>query len=518
MSVFYRRWRPQTLGEVVGQEPVVRTLCHALETGRIAHAYLFSGPRGTGKTSTARILAKAVNCTTTGGRGEPCNNCSLCQSISEGRCLDVIEVDAASNRRIDEVRQLRERVHFTPSEARFKVYIIDEVHMLTTEASNALLKTLEEPPKHVIFILATTEPHKVLPTILSRCQHFMFRRLSHEAIVSRLSYIAEQEGLSVDREALSLIARNASGSLRDAENLLEQMVNYFGRNIALEDVRSLLGVDVDTFSREIVGNLLEGRLTDCLETLHRALDEGKDIQILSRGITNYLRNLLLIKTGAAKAVEATPEEVEQMKEIARRVSIQRLLRIVKSFSQLDLRQDNLSPLPLELAVVESLVESGREPDRFERGEALRAMERGEEEKAAVRSEPAPASVGTSRQEAGGGDSQLTLETISRRWREFVNSLRGKGSRGDLDARLRSACQPIGLDGDVLELGFKYQSHLEKIRDPKYQHLVEMGLKEFFGKPLKLKLTLLSSSRPVTQEPLVKAALESGARIINKEER
>jgi len=506
MTVFYRRWRPQTLGEVVGQEPVVRTLCHALESGRVAHAYLFSGPRGTGKTSTARILAKAVNCTTTGGRGEPCNRCPLCQAIGEGRCLDVIEVDAASNRRIEEVRQLRERVHFAPSEARFKVYIIDEVHMLTTEASNALLKTLEEPPRHVIFILATTEPHKVLPTILSRCQHFAFRRLSQQAIVSRLRYIAEQEGLSIAPEGLAFIARSAAGSLRDAENILEQAVNYYGRNITLENVRELLGIDVEASSRELVEHLLEGRLTSCLETIHRVLDEGKELQSLSRSITGYLRNLLLIKAGAIKAVDATPEELEHMKRTAEKVPLHYLLRVLRSFSQLDVRQDSLSPLPLELAVIEALVEGGRE---VERKEVVREV---------PSREVTAVGVSIPRREPSGEDSELTLETISRRWREFVNSLRGKGSRGDLDARLRSACQPIGLEGDVLELGFKYQSHLEKIRDPKYQHLVELGLKEFFGRPLKLKLTLLSSSRPVTQEPLVKAALESGARIIDKEER
>ncbi|MEE8619341.1 MAG: DNA polymerase III subunit gamma/tau, partial [Dehalococcoidales bacterium] len=182
-QVFYRKWRPQTLAEVVGQEPVTQTLRNALNSGRVSHAYLFYGPRGTGKTSTGRILAKAVNCLTN-GKGEPCNTCPMCQAVTEGRALDVIEIDAASNRGIDEIRELRERVNYAPNQARYKVYIIDEVHMLTKEASNALLKTLEEPPSHVIFILATTEVHKVLPTILSRCQRFDFRRISQSDMVS----------------------------------------------------------------------------------------------------------------------------------------------------------------------------------------------------------------------------------------------------------------------------------------------------------------------------------------------
>ncbi|MFQ5925243.1 MAG: DNA polymerase III subunit gamma/tau, partial [Dehalococcoidia bacterium] len=200
-QVFYRKWRPQTLSDVVGQEHVTQTLANALKTGRVAHAYLFCGPRGTGKTSTGRILAKAVNCLNA-GQGEPCNACPLCQAITEGRALDVMEIDAASNRGIDEIRELRERVRFAPNMARYKVYIIDEVHMLTEPASNALLKTLEEPPPHVLFVLATTEPHKVLPTILSRCQRFDFRRIPQAAMVSRLTGICDREGIGIEPSSL----------------------------------------------------------------------------------------------------------------------------------------------------------------------------------------------------------------------------------------------------------------------------------------------------------------------------
>ena len=226
-EVFYRKWRPRTLAEVVGQEPVTRTLLNALNTNRVAHALLFFGPRGTGKTSTGRILAKAVNCLQN-ETGEPCNECSVCQAFNEGRAIDLIEIDAASNTGVDDIRDLKEKVNFAPNTTKYKVYIIDEVHMLSNSAFNALLKTLEEPPEHVIFILATTEVHKVPATITSRCQRFDLRRIPMSAMIGRLEHICQAEGINVEPEALALIAKNATGSLRDAENLLEQMVVYHG--------------------------------------------------------------------------------------------------------------------------------------------------------------------------------------------------------------------------------------------------------------------------------------------------
>jgi DNA polymerase-3 subunit gamma/tau len=235
-QVFYRKWRPQTLAEVVGQEHVTRTLLNALNLGRLAHAYLFCGPRGTGKTSTGRILAKAANCMEN-GKGEPCNKCRICEAVTDGRAMDVIEIDAASNTGVENIRDLIERVNYAPNEARYKVYIIDEVHMLSSSASNALLKTLEEPPAHVIFILATTETHKVLPTILSRCQRFDFHRISQSDVIGRLDTICRAEGITIVPEGLKLIARSATGSLRDAANLLEQLTTYYGSHIELPQVQ-----------------------------------------------------------------------------------------------------------------------------------------------------------------------------------------------------------------------------------------------------------------------------------------
>jgi len=308
-QVFYRKWRPQTLAEVVGQEQVTRTLLNALKSSRVAHAYLFCGPRGTGKTSTGRILAKAVNCLTANGQDEPCNTCSMCRSITEGRALDVIEIDAASNTGVDHIRDLRERVNYAPGEARYKVYIIDEVHMLTTPASNALLKTLEEPPPHVIFVLATTEVHKVLPTVLSRCQHFDFRRIAQVDVVSRLSHICSSEGVKIKPEALRLIARSATGSLRDAENILEQLITYYGAEIELKQAQATLGISGDRRVKEMVKHIIDNDIAAGITTINGVSSEGLDLRPFNRELIEYLRALLLVKTGTSEAIDLPGEDI-----------------------------------------------------------------------------------------------------------------------------------------------------------------------------------------------------------------
>lgn len=289
----YRKWRPQGFDSLVGQEAVRTALTNALETGRIAHAYLFAGPRGTGKTSTAKILAKAVNCEH-GPTPNPCNKCQNCVRINDGTSMDVFEIDAASNRGIDEIRDLREKVAFAPVNGRYKVYIIDEVHMLTTEAFNALLKTLEEPPPHVIFILATTEPHKIPATIHSRCQRFDFKRVTDSDIVKRLREVADGSGIAADDDALQLIAVQADGGMRDALSLLDQC-GVMAERVSAETVRSVLGIVGREALRELVKAVGEGNVPKSLELLEALLAGGKDVKQIITELAEYLRAVLLYK-------------------------------------------------------------------------------------------------------------------------------------------------------------------------------------------------------------------------------
>ncbi len=360
-QVFYRRWRPQTLADVVGQEQATKTLQNALSSSHVSHAYLFCGPRGTGKTSTGRILAKAVNCLTTEGKGEPCNTCERCQAITEGRALYVIEIDAASNTGVDNIRDLRERVNYAPNEARYKVYIIDEVHMLSTSASNALLKTLEEPPPHVIFILATTEIHKVLPTIMSRCQRFDFRRISQADVVTKLTHISRKETIKIEPEALRLIARAATGSLRDAENLLEQLTTYYGKKVTLQQVQTILGITGDWRAKEMVKHIVDNDIARGISTLNSISNDGLDLRQFTRELVEYLRALLLVKTGTAESIDLPAEDIAELKELASKTSLPQILKAVKLFGQLDLSLDNYSTLPLELALVDATLPFSKEP-------------------------------------------------------------------------------------------------------------------------------------------------------------
>jgi DNA polymerase-3 subunit gamma/tau len=322
----YRKWRSQRFDQVLGQEHVTQTLLHALESERVAHAYLFTGPRGTGKTSTARILAKAVNCQRN-GHGEPCNECEICRSINEGRALDLIEIDAASNRGIDEIRDLREKVAFSPTQARYKVYIVDEVHMLTNEAFNALLKTLEEPPPHVIFVLATTEPHRLPATILSRCQRFDFHRASLSQIQSKLTKICQEEGIHIEPAALDLIARSATGSFRDAESLLDQLAAYGDSQITLAYVRAILGASSTQAVGELVGYLTGRQIAEGLKLIDRVVGEGADLRQFTRDLVDYLRGLLLIKAGTPQLLEVTAETLEEMQAQAKALSLGDLVRL-----------------------------------------------------------------------------------------------------------------------------------------------------------------------------------------------
>ncbi|MFO7997173.1 MAG: DNA polymerase III subunit gamma/tau [Dehalococcoidia bacterium] len=547
-EVFYRKWRPQTLSEVLGQEPVTQTLSHAVESGKIAHAYLFCGPRGTGKTSMARILAKAVNCPDQAG-GEPCNACAMCQAIVEGRALDVIEIDAASNRGIDEIRSLREKANYAPSLARYKVYIIDEVHMLTEAACNALLKTLEEPPGHVIFVLATTEAHKVIATIVSRCQRFNFRRLGQTEIMDKLKLICQKEGIQIEPDSLRLIARAATGSLRDAENILQQMIAYYGNHIELDRVQAELGISWDSRVRRLAQCVVNKDVAAGLRVINSLNSDGVDLRQFNLGLVEYLRGLLLAKSRCEEALDITGEDLAELESLATKATLDYLLKAVRSFSSIDLRSDNYSALPLELALLDCALSpcagqeqvTATEPSRPPARRTCSPYDSSRRETSA--GEPKPVAAGGSEtagitettgfpeetgideapdadmmgaEVPGKGISQ-DFDHLRGRWKEFIRSLRGEGSSGNLDAFLRSACDPVALEDDTLVLGFYYSFHKEKIEDAKYRYLVEKKLEEVFGRPYKIRCVLVDYKREVsyearTQNPVVKAALEMGARI------
>jgi DNA polymerase-3 subunit gamma/tau len=356
-QALYRKWRSQTFGDLIGQEAVVQTLKNALQSGRIAHAYLFCGPRGTGKTSAARLLAKTVNCQNP-QNGEPCNECLNCREITENRSMDVIEIDAASNRGIDEIRDLRAKVGFNPGTGKYKVYVLDEAHMLTTDAWNALLKTLEEPPPHVIFVLATTEAHRILPTILSRCQRLDFKRFSVRDTIKRLQQVAEGESLHLEPGAADLIARAAGGGMRDALSLLDQALASMGETITMTGVQQMLGIADPRLVRQLIEHIAAQRGADGLHLINRLAEAGADLRQLSAQVAEYWRALMLSKAGAdvVAVLERSPEEAAEIAELAEAFALDELSACARLFSQNDVGARSLSipQLAVELAFIDCL--------------------------------------------------------------------------------------------------------------------------------------------------------------------
>ena len=354
-QALYRKWRPQLWDEVVSQEHIVQTLKNAVASGRVAHAYLFSGPRGTGKTTAARLLAKAVNCLAEDLTKRPCNQCQNCVAVNENRFMDLIEIDAASNTSVEDVRDLRDKINFAPSQGTYKVYIIDEVHMLSTAAFNALLKTLEEPPPHAIFILATTEIHKIPATVLSRCQRHEFRRVPLGEITRRLQEICKSEQIKADPEALNLVARQAAGGLRDAISLLDQLAST-GGTITLELAQTVLGTATSQSVIALVQAIVDHEPGKGLDEIHRALNGGADARALARQIVDYLRNLMLIQMGNGEQVEVPNDTRAQMVGHASALPTADVLRMMRAFNAaaIDTRGGWAPSLGLELAFAEML--------------------------------------------------------------------------------------------------------------------------------------------------------------------
>ena len=516
-QAIYRKWRPRQFQDVIGQEHVTRTMQRALISGRVGHAYLFCGPRGTGKTTSARLLAKAVNCLHEDPAQRPCDRCSICLAINDGRFLDLIEIDAASNTGVDDIRDLRDKINFSPSEGRYKVYIIDEVHMLSTAAFNALLKTLEEPPAHAIFILATTEEHKVLATIKSRCQQYNFRLLSLPEIEGRLLWLVEKEGLQIEREAIRLIASEGAGSLRDAESLLDQLIISPDDLITLQRVQQVLG----TASARVVGELVDAWLSADsalgLQIIHSALSTGVDSRQFCRQIVAYLRQLLLLKIGGEQIVFDLPvEQKGMMNKQAHRAAHKMLIDAIRRFSESALVGGNhwQPQLPLELAFIESLPESALPDLTYQLPPSV----------APVAAVPAP--ILTPKEEkvieepikkADSAESLSPLppiippkiEVIQAAWGTLLAQL--KQQDRNLPALLSSA-QPLAMEGTNFILGFKYPVIKEKFdHTPNAHQLVIQTLSKIVYVQLQLRTVLIGEY--VETEEVSRAEIEAFAKQI-----
>lgn len=489
-QALYRKWRPQHWDEVVGQEHVIQTLHNALSAGRIAHAYLFAGPRGTGKTTTARLLAKAVNCLADDLAARPCGECAHCRAVSESRFLDLIEIDAASNTSVDDVRDLREKINFSPNQGRYKVYIIDEVHMLSTAAFNALLKTLEEPPSHAIFILATTEIHKIPATVLSRCQRHEFRRIPVADIVQHLQKQAEHENISVDLDALTLIARQSTGALRDAISLLDQLAST-GHKITLEMAQNLLGTAASQAVLDVIEALIVRQADSGIATLQLALDAGSDPRQFARQFVDYLRDLLLMRMGNADQIDATSDTRAIMARHAQAFSPAELLRLIRLFNAAANESKNAwqPSLPLELAFVEAL----EPPAEMEAGFADPAVT---PSPAVVTQKPAPKTevlpkIPQKAAESPVSPSQMenlppedqTFKRVTEQWRRILQAV---GQRSKQTQALLNSCKPFGMKDGVLFLGFNGEFAKTKMDKEGHIDLTRQVIQQVLGIDMPLR--------------------------------
>jgi DNA polymerase-3 subunit gamma/tau len=495
--VLARKWRPQCFEEVIGQPHVVQTLINAISAKRIAHAYLFSGARGIGKTSVARILAKALNCAR-GPSPVPCNECESCREITESGSLDVLEIDGASNRGINEIRELRENIRYLPSKSPYKIYIIDEVHMLTGEAFNALLKTLEEPPSHVIFIFATTEPHRIPITIMSRCQLFEFRRISSNVIVEHLRHIAQEEDIRISEVSLRLLARKAEGSMRDAQSLLEQMIAFAGKDIKDEDLLEVLGVIDRHALHQIAAAILDSNPVRCLEIVERLYLHGHDLRRFCQDLAEHFRNLLVIKLCEApqKLVELTEAELTELREQADRASnatLQQFFHFLLRAEE-EMRRSSNAKLVLEMALLR-LIQLPQVMDIQEIISQVQGMEQrfstgnqsatnpSTREEHVVQQVPPFAYSQT--EEVETADPHNIAEPSSVEWQRLIERMRREKPvlAASLERVSVRELQPEGIELDFNGHEFDY----ELVKEKDSFGLLNRLAREIFGKRMKISL-------------------------------
>ncbi|MCA0354267.1 MAG: DNA polymerase III subunit gamma/tau [Chloroflexi bacterium] len=513
-QALYRKWRSQTFDDLVGQSHIVQALRNAIAANRIGHAYLFTGPRGVGKTSAARILSKAVNCEQSDPRLRPCGECSTCRAIAEGRAVDVIEMDAASHTSVDDAREIIEKVQFRPTQFRKKVYVIDEVHMLSTAAFNALLKTLEEPPDHAMFILATTEFHKVPATILSRCQRFVFNRHTIANTIAHLEWVAGEEGVFLEPGVAEAVARAATGSMRDAMSILDQLMGYGEPQIPLTRVQSLLGATASREVETLVAAFAAEDVSAALSVINTIADQGADLRQFTRDVVSYLRGLMLLKSGgAADLLDVGHDVLATMQSHSQQLALAAILAWLKIFSGLDhqLRTTPYGQLPLEMAVVEALVvpvptavaapspvrgtvapitrptptavPRPAEPAPVQRqtpapnvatprpaeqpavGQAPQVVEPTPVPVAAVAAQPMP----EAEQHIVLAESEILLAEVEAVWLQVIEDLKPYNPR--LQAVLKS-CEPLALEDNTLVIGTPSPFHTKQLDDQTQRRLIE----------------------------------------------
>ena len=548
-EVLYRKWRPGTLNDLVGQDHISKTLRNAVKSERISHAYLFCGPRGTGKTSTARILAKLINCESL-NEGETNDTCSQCEDINLGRSLDLIEIDGASNRRIADIRELSEKIHYSPTSAKKKVYIIDEVHMLTQEAFNALLKTLEEPPPHAVLILATTDVQKLPATIVSRCQRFDFKRIDIESISSKLKLLSESESINIPSDALDLIARKSTGSLRDAENFLEQAIVSFGSEISLDNLREFFNIDDDYVAIQIFNSIIELDLKGALTLVKDFYQDGKEADQILANMISLSRSLILVKSEAISEKDLGESVWESLKLIASKLEMTDLIEIAKILSDSQ-RQHSITPIfPLEVGVAEIVTvlsanmsvpeiqdlavndssEGTSKPigintEKTPSGKPVENIPSGKP----VENIPSGKPVGniSSENKTLPKDANPVREgpsaELDNKWNDILKSLRQTGNRFNLAALLRGSHDKY-INGDSIIFKFRHVSHMERLQteldNPTVFAELNKVIQDMLAKEYQVEIELLEDNRNDNQPPsqkshLVKTVQAFGGTIIEE---
>lgn len=507
--VLARKYRPQTFSEVYAQEHITDILQNAIKSNRIHHAYLFNGPRGVGKTSLARIFAKSLNCVE-GPTTTPCNKCSNCLEITASTSTDVIEIDGASNNGVDDIRDLQEELMYAPAHSKYKIYIIDEVHMLSKSAFNALLKTLEEPPENVVFIFATTEPHKVLPTIISRCQRYDFKRIPVDSIVKRVKALAEEEQVEIDSESIYLIARKADGGLRDALSLMDQVLSYCVNQVNIDQVRNIFGILPSQVFYKILRNIRTGETKAIIDELHLIFEQGTELQEMLNNLLEFLRISILRKNGIAPG-EINPEEYGIYDEIANSFSLNELLYIISSLIQTraDIRTSSNPQLILEVVMVklsqmdemQDLSQILANLDKLRGQSPLPSSPQAKPEPrtAAQQSNPihhtAPAPSAPSPQhEAVLEKLDLTLESLTDNWQRLIARVRKSSSTTAVSL---SKAQVVDLKGNRITLLVEGSTFLASIE--KNKELIETHLNDIFNGKSILHLQKSEAEAPKTVE-------------------